>query len=273
MPENHEVIGLVNQASGVFNGKPMRMYYPVSGSDDVIRRLCVLLCSGDQKIKKLIINESQGGVLIHLAREIGSNLSLEESRPILFYLVPKIMEQPLSEQERAFKRHTNQRRHPLDGEIIETDDPRKNNHYLDVGEFGFAHLMYKLKIKADSLDDRKEIDARDAANRLHQDLSKCFLEYLDSSEINEVAYDHFKDIAISAIKREKPELEKQRGWKNFLVNLALFIVTLGVAHVGAVIAEKITGKKYTDRQGLFSLTKTASAHLADDLEQNINKMR
>ncbi len=198
-----------------------------------------------------LVNETPPELLAPLLNQIrSSRLFSDNIDRALAHFVPRIIQLEIDNQKIIFQRLFLN---------VELDDSK--NIYLDRGEFGIAHKLYRLKIKAQTLYKPKEpetMEAYNAAEKLHEELSRCFLKYLKDED-----YQTFKKTWDQAIKTHKPTLEKHRGWKNFLANLALFIVTLGIVHTGAVIAGK---------HGLFALTKTDSAKHVDDLEQSIKKL-
>lgn len=76
----------------------------------------------------------------------------------------------------------------------------------------------------------------------------------------------FKNKCTEAIEVARPKLEKHRGWKQVLGNLALAVVGVGVLYVIAVLINKaVTGN--------FLFFKTDSANKIDQLEQSISSVQ
>jgi hypothetical protein len=75
----------------------------------------------------------------------------------------------------------------------------------------------------------------------------------------------FKTHCLAAIEAARPELERHRGWKQLLGNLALAVLGVGVLYVMAgLINQAVTGK--------FLFFKTDSAHKIDQLEQFVKNV-
>jgi hypothetical protein len=139
------------------------------------------------------------------------------------------------------------------------DNSALNDRYLNHGEFGIARLLFQLEIKTKSLKQRNETAAHDKAFELHQALRSAFLEYLNSNK-GKNARQTLNTTWIHAINAAKPELEKHRGWSNFLVNMLLVIPTLGVFMLYA-------GYQSNGKNFLFRFVNTDSAHCIKKLEQ------
>jgi hypothetical protein len=142
------------------------------------------------------------------------------------------------------------------------DNSHLNDLYLNKGEFGIARLLYQLKEKIDSLNDRNETDATNTASILHDKLTSAFKIYLNSDKGNndrKILDNAWK----KAIGEAKPKLEKHRGWANFIVNMLLMIPTLG----GFMIYEAY---RTNCKSFLFPFVETDSANCIKKLEK-INK--
>jgi hypothetical protein len=223
-----------------------------------------------------LVNETPPELLAPLLNQIrSSKLFYDNIDRALAHFVPRIIQLKIDDQKIIFQRlflNVELTEHFQFGYVgvrktrkIDGFEDDNKNIFLDRGEFGIAHKLYRLKIKAQTLYKPEKLEtmkAYDAAEKLHEKLSQYFLTYLQSNR-DVKAYNLFKNTWDKAIKKHKPTLEKHRGWKNFLANLALFIVTITLVHTGAVIAGK---------HGLFALTKTDSAKHVDDLEQSIKKL-
>lgn len=139
------------------------------------------------------------------------------------------------------------------------DNSAINDRYLNDGEFGIARLLFQLEIKTKSLKQRNETAAYRKAFELHKALRSAFLEYLNSDK-GENARKTLNKTWTCAINAAKSELEKHRGWSNFLINMLLVIPTLGAFMLYA-------GYQSSGRNFLFSFVDTDSANCIKKLEQ------
>lgn len=139
------------------------------------------------------------------------------------------------------------------------DNSAINDRYLNDGEFGIARLLFQLEIKIQSLEQRNEETAHNEALKLHKTLRSAFLEYLNSDK-GENARQTLNTTWNQAINAAKPELEKHRGWSNFLVNMLLVIPTLGAFMLYA-------GYQSSGKNFLFPFVDTDSANCIKKLEQ------
>lgn len=144
-------------------------------------------------------------------------------------------------------------------EPINPDNSASNDRYLNQGEFGVARLLFQLNVKAESLKSRNETDAYYEASKLYNALYTALMEYISSNK--EVKDREALDAAwTQAVNGAKPELEKHRGWSNFIVNLLFVIPTLGFFMVYA-------GYKSHGKNFLFPFVDTDSASYTKKLEQ------
>lgn len=181
------------------------------------------------------------------------------------HLLPPIMNLPPYFQAQIFRRYI------LSGGVglgAYSIDDTARNQCLHEGEFGVAHFLYQLKTKANALQSRQKTAAYNAANTLHTELSGLFLRYLNK----EITLEDFKTQWRSTVDTARTELIKLPNWENFLANLALIIVTLGVIHIGTLVGEKLTGNKcsITDQYGFFSLVKADALENVEDLEHIVD---
>jgi hypothetical protein len=122
----------------------------------------------------------------------------------------------------------------------------------------FEIQLNQITNKQQDLAKRGHEKAAQCALTLHGEL-KNNLRKLYSNDINTQV---FKKECTAAVNKARPELEKHRGWKQFLGNLALAIAGLGVLYVVAGLIHKAT-------TGNFLFFKTDSASKLDKLDQAI----
>lgn len=123
-------------------------------------------------------------------------------------------------------------------------------------------LLEKIQTKAQELQNRGHSRAAECARNLYASISEQYKQ-LNNKEIDVQA---FQTNCNAAITIARPELEKHRGWKQILGNLALAILGLGVFYViGGCINKAVTGN--------FLFFKTDSAHQIDQLEQSIQSIK
>jgi hypothetical protein len=139
------------------------------------------------------------------------------------------------------------------------DNSAINDRLLNNGEFGIARLLFQLEVKTESLKQRHETAAYEKARELHKALRYAFLEYLNSDK-GENARKNLDITWTFAINAAKPELEKHRGWSNFLVNMLLVIPTLGAFMLYA-------GYQSSGKNFLFPFIDKDSTNCIKKLEQ------
>lgn len=122
----------------------------------------------------------------------------------------------------------------------------------------FLSQLDEIKTKEQDLRNRGHIKAANIASNLHKKLADKHNEFIEG-KINTQT---FKNSCTDAINTARPELEKHRGWKQVLGNLALAVVGLGALYVVAGLINKAA-------TGNFLFFKTDSANKLDKLEQAI----
>jgi hypothetical protein len=142
-----------------------------------------------------LVNETPTGLLAPLLNQIrSSKLFSDKIDEALAHFVPRIIQLKIEEQKIIFQRLFLN---------VELDDSK--NIYLDRGEFGVAHRLYRLQVKAQTLNKPEEpetIKAYDAAEKLHKELSECFLTYLKSPK-DDKDYQTFKQAWDKAISNSR----------------------------------------------------------------------
>jgi hypothetical protein len=122
----------------------------------------------------------------------------------------------------------------------------------------------KISKKADNLYARGFANEGAHARRLADDISREFKQFIDDPSADKLI--QFKRKAVSRIDKARPILEQHRGWKRFLGNLSLAIITFGIGYLPAISINKlITG------HWLF-FNKTDSEEKIDKLSIAIDKM-
>ena len=140
-----------------------------------------------------------------------------------------------------------------------------NNKAINLDEFRsklkdkiLKSLEPQLSIieeKAKELKTRNYDNAYNAANSLHTALTNLKNQYSSGT----IQYLAFKNGSMNEIKTARTELEKHRGWKDILGNVALCILGLGIGYL-AICAFK----------GGFFKFNTDSAKKLDDLKHSID---
>lgn len=137
-----------------------------------------------------------------------------------------------------------------DGERIDLVAHRKDKTITSIK----AQLL-NLEVKAQDLKERGFIPAHRAAQLLHNEIQRL----IDRYENNEIDRPTFEEESLNAINSARQELEKHRGWKEILGNIAFCILGLGIGYV-AVCAYR----------GRFFEFNTDSVNLLEGLQNTIN---
>ena len=131
---------------------------------------------------------------------------------------------------------------------------------ITLSELHQYFLSQLLEIKTKEKDLR--INGHIVAANYAKDLYKTVKDKHKELTEEKIDIQTFKNSCTDAIKVARPELEKHRGWKQVLGNLALAVVGVGVLYVIAGLINKaVTGN--------FLFFKTDSANKIDQLEQSI----
>ncbi|MBL7481449.1 hypothetical protein [Legionella bononiensis] len=127
----------------------------------------------------------------------------------------------------------------------------------------FQELLLQISNKSNLL--REELCPEKAliAENLYTQLKAAFDLYQSSSKTGQ-DYQQFKDECTKEINSAKPHLETHRGWKEIFVNLAIGIVTLGLAFVINYSCSK--------GNAFFFKVNTDSANKLNDLSHIIDEM-
>ena len=116
-----------------------------------------------------------------------------------------------------------------------------------------AHLE-NLKKKTQDLKERGFIPAYDAAFQLHNEIQiikNCYAN-------NEIDHQNFEKQSLKAIIKARQELEKHRGWKDILGNIALCILGLAIGYAAVCVY-----------RGRFFEFNTDSVNLLEGLKNTI----
>jgi len=115
-----------------------------------------------------------------------------------------------------------------------------------------------LEEKKTDLETRKEDEAVTAAAGLITSMQDCRAQYVRGF----ISLQDYKNKAEAAIKTAHHDLDKHRGWKQVLINLAFAVVTLGIGYLAMAIYRKT----------LFPamLVNTESKEILDGLEQDVS---
>jgi hypothetical protein len=120
----------------------------------------------------------------------------------------------------------------------------------------FYQQLEVIQKKATELRSEGHTQAADKADAFHEKLYKGSILYFN----NRIDDKAFSDICRDAFKEARPELEKHRGWKQILGNLALAIAGLGIGYVFAGLINKAV-------TGHFLFFRTDSAMKLDAMEE------
>ena len=135
--------------------------------------------------------------------------------------------------------------------------PEKNSDEIVFNQLqlieSFQIQLKQIKDKATELKKKGHFKAALQAQTLHITLQTAVTELQRSRD-----FETFNKVCKAAIKGAQPELEKHRGWKEVLLNLALLVVGLGVFYKIAVMFE-------------FDV-KTDSSHKLEQLEQKLEQL-
>jgi hypothetical protein len=162
--------------------------------------------------------------------------------------------------------HPTKQRPIFEGRRPPTNRRVKKDNDIVAKEPTFHHELFEQQLKLmeekhGELLERKFEDDALVAKKLHEDLSGYYQQF----QKNEIDKSTFAQQSDQAIKTARPHLEKHRGFKQILGNIALAFAGLFVFYGIAVAVNK-----YTTGHGLFF--KTDSAKKIDSLEESINQM-
>lgn len=104
--------------------------------------------------------------------------------------------------------------------------------------------------------------AKIAAISLHEELSLAGAHYFGK----QTTHQDFKTTCDQLLKSAHFELDKHRGWSQFLINLAIGLSTLGI---GLIVKGAIN---LTKNQSFFFVCKTNSSEILDKFEEGINEI-
>ena len=130
----------------------------------------------------------------------------------------------------------------------------------------FQELLLQISNKSKQLSEEKCPDEALIAEHLHTKLKAAFDLYQSSSKTGQ-DYQQFKDECAKEINAAKPHLEKHRGWKEIFVNLAIGLVTLGLAFVINYSCSK--GNAFFFKVNTDSVNKLNDlSHIIDDMNMS-----
>ena len=114
------------------------------------------------------------------------------------------------------------------------------------GDQEFIQLINSISQKEKEFLEHGHTKAAAAAATLNQTLSVNLLKYY-SLESNQKSYSDFKKSCTTALNIARPTLEKHRGWKDFFAQLALALVSLGLANCTLAMISKYKTGQYSFR--------------------------
>ena len=101
----------------------------------------------------------------------------------------------------------------------------------------------------------------------YESAMRIYFTLKDAFDTLQIDKDHaqFNETCRTVIALERPELDKHRGWSEFLINLAIAIPTLGLG----LIVKGIINKFH--HNAFFFVHKTDSAGIVDEIQETLNK--
>lgn len=124
----------------------------------------------------------------------------------------------------------------------------------------FQSQLSKLKSKAEILLKDGHSEAYRSAINIHTDFINAYKQLQQDGN-----YQKFNKICTDVITKERPKLEKHRGWSEFLINLTLAISTAGI---GLIVKGAIN---LSQNRSFFFARKTNSAKIVDEIQDKLNE--
>ena len=157
-----------------------------------------------------------------------------------------------------------------DGRALEfAADELKKDKEVVLAAKNFSKRLDKIKEKL-SIIQSKEAQLR---KKNHTKAADCALELHNLIKENYedlisgwISTSEFKKRSFKVIEKNQPELEKHRGWKQVLGNLALAIIGLGVLYAAAGLINKASTGNF-----LF-FNKTDSANKVEQLKKSVESI-
>ena len=133
-------------------------------------------------------------------------------------------------------------------------------------EYGvkFNEHLKKIQNKATALRTRGHIIAATTADTLYNDLT----QHLNDYHVNNTDSKEFQSRCNNAINNSRPILEKHRGFKEILGNIALFIASAGIGYIIGITYNKLAYGHF-----LPTFFKTNSAHHLDTMKNVVDEMK
>ncbi|MGC1182604.1 MAG: hypothetical protein WA877_06730, partial [Legionella sp.] len=148
---------------------------------------------------------------------------------------------------------------PVQVEIEHTKEkPNVKNEYDDVVS-PFHSELSKLDAKAKILRSKGYEEAYQSAMKIHSTLTQAY-ETLQKDGNRQT----FNETCTGIIEKQRPILDKNKGWSEFLVNLAIAIPTLGI---GLLIKGAIN---WAQNKSFFFVHKTASGKIVDEIQDKLD---
>lgn len=145
--------------------------------------------------------------------------------------------------------------------VVPTDDETCEIRKLQME--GVMQRMTFLNLKCDSFGKACNRTAASAANAIYMNMTHLIEKFIGDGDL-----DGFKtaskDVLNKQINPSVKTLYEHRGWKEALINLAVFIGTLGMVHAAGTIYSSIKNKELT----FFKVkVQTDSARVLNDLDE------
>ncbi|KTD57655.1 GNAT family N-acetyltransferase [Legionella shakespearei] len=154
------------------------------------------------------------------------------------------------------------RQEQLGQEQLRQDSNQSQKSHKEEHHRIFKKSLKKLRDKAEELNRRGEPEAYSVALKLYKKLDKAGTIYFQQESSAE-HFEKFKNKCEQHIGRSRNELDKHRGWSEFLFNFLLAIGTLGI---GLVVKGAIN---LANNRSFFFVHQTDTSKKLDEIEEVI----
>jgi hypothetical protein len=124
----------------------------------------------------------------------------------------------------------------------------------------FHSQLSKLESKAKLLLKDGHKDAYASAMNIHSTFTNAFKQLQKDGD-----HQTFNKTCTDVLTKERPQLEKHRGWSEFLINLAIAIPTAGI---GLLVKGAIN---LAQNKSFFFVHKTESSKIVDEIQDKLDQ--
>lgn len=124
----------------------------------------------------------------------------------------------------------------------------------------FHSQLSKLESKAKLLLKDGHMDAYVSAMAIHTTFTNAYIQFHKGGD-----YQTFNKTCTDVIDKERPQLDKHRGWSEFLINLAIAIPTAGI---GLLVKGAIN---LAQNNSFFFVHKTESSKIVDEIKDKLDQ--